>query len=112
MNEFKGTQGPWEVDGVEVRASASHPTERICEMVPGFERADADLIAAAPDLFKELQLVLDYEEQSQFERWVEIADPSGDCESVQRQWLESAEYEDFCDLWSGPIAAVAKALGK
>lgn len=52
--EFKGTPGPWEVDGVEIRASASHPTERICEMAPGFSAEDAKLIAAAPDLLKAL----------------------------------------------------------
>jgi hypothetical protein len=125
VNEFKGTPGPWKVDywlDGEPSVMFDGPAlTRVCRMeyvvkagaVPNDEmEANAELIAAAPNLFKELQLVLDYEEQSQFERWMEIADPSGDCEFVQRQWLESAEYEDFRDLWSGPISAIAKALGE
>lgn len=54
MNEFKGTPGPWEVDGVEIRASASHPSKRLCEMAPGFTQADAQLIATAPRLYAAL----------------------------------------------------------
>lgn len=55
MSKFKGTPGPWEVDGVEIRASASHPMERICEMAPGFSTEDAKLIATAPQLLLALQ---------------------------------------------------------
>lgn len=69
-NEFKGTQGPWEVDGVEIRASASHRSERLCEMAPGFLKADAQLIAAAPDMLIALL---------QIEQW----------------WLESGRYSFY-----------------
>lgn len=51
---FKGTPGPWELDGVEIRASASHPSERLCEMAPGFSAEDARLMAAAPKLYAAL----------------------------------------------------------
>lgn len=125
MNEFKGTPPPWALNrhgaivGGKFHEYANGSAQSQVAMVVGSRevneqemKANAYLIAAAPDLFKELQLVLDYEGQSRFERWMEIADPSGDCESVQRQWLGSAEYEDFCDLWSGPIAVIDKALGK
>ena len=54
MNEFKGTPGPWELDGVEIRATASHPSESVCEMSPGFTQEDARLIAAAPNLYAAL----------------------------------------------------------
>jgi len=51
------TKGPWIVDGVEIRASASHPSERICEMAPGFSDEDAKLIAEAPDLLGALKML-------------------------------------------------------
>lgn len=35
-------------------------------------------------------------EQRIFEEWYRLNAPSGDCESVHRQWLESSEYKDFC----------------
>lgn len=54
MSEFKGTPGPWEIDGVEIRASALHPMDRICDMAPGFSAEDAQLIASAPDLLSAL----------------------------------------------------------
>lgn len=54
MNEFKGTPGSWEVDGVEIRAVAQHTSECICVMQPGFEREDALMLAAAPTLFAAL----------------------------------------------------------
>lgn len=70
------------------------------------------LIQAAPELLKELETIVDQEQQSSFEQWFIRAEPSGDCDSVQSQWLESSEYEDFCDTWDGPIAAIAKARGE
>jgi hypothetical protein len=48
------TKAPWILDGVEIRASDSHPIDRICDMAPGFSEADAKLIAAAPDLLEAL----------------------------------------------------------
>ncbi|AZS78763.1 hypothetical protein ELS24_10100 [Achromobacter spanius] len=35
------------------------------------------------------------DEQSAFERWLERTCPSGDVESVQRQWEASSDYADF-----------------
>lgn len=37
------------------------------------------------------------DEQEAFERWLSKKLPSGDAESVHRQWLESNEYADFID---------------
>lgn len=58
MNEFKGTPGPWEKDGVEIRGATQHQSECICVMTPGYEREDALLIAAAPELLKALKLMV------------------------------------------------------
>lgn len=87
MNEFKGTPGPWELDGVEIRASASHPTERICDMAPGFSKADAQLIAAAPDLLKALQ-------------------------AVKALMAEQTAHAEGVDVWVKVTRSIAKALGK
>ena len=59
------TPGPWEIDGVEIRATASHPSESICVMTPGFEDADAQLLAAAPTLRDHLEAVLCAAERSE-----------------------------------------------
>lgn len=55
----KHTPGPWELDGVEIRATASHPSESICVMTPGFEDADAQLLAAAPKLLAALEAMIE-----------------------------------------------------
>jgi hypothetical protein len=36
-------------------------------------------------------------EQAAFEAWLVRVCPSGDADSVRAQWLESSDYEDFCD---------------
>lgn len=36
-------------------------------------------------------------EQAAFEKWLQDKCPSGDVESVQRQWLESYEYAELLD---------------
>jgi hypothetical protein len=36
-------------------------------------------------------------EQAAFEAWLVRVCPSGDADSVHAQWLESSDYEDFCD---------------
>lgn len=61
----KHTPGPWELDGVEIRATAAHPSERLCDMVPGFEKADAELMAAAPTLRDHLEAVICAAERSE-----------------------------------------------
>lgn len=58
MNEFKGTEGPWEKDGVEIRGVTQHQSECICVMNPGFEREDAFMLAAAPTMFAALAEVV------------------------------------------------------
>jgi len=35
------------------------------------------------------------EQQSAFEDWFRRASPSGDCDSVHSQWLESSDYLDL-----------------
>jgi hypothetical protein len=42
-------------------------------------------------------MITEDKEQSAFEVWIQRTLPSGDCESVQRQWLESSDYNDFLD---------------
>lgn len=39
---------------------------------------------------------IENEEQRVLEEWLYKYTPSGDCEQVHNQWLESSEYEDFC----------------
>ena len=46
-------------------------------------------VTVGPD-FKDL-------EQATFEKWLWDRCPSGDVESVQRQWLESYEYAELLD---------------
>ena len=36
-------------------------------------------------------------ERAAFEAWLDITRPSGDCEVVQRAWLSSDAYMDWCD---------------
>ena len=87
MNEFKGTPGPWEVDGTEIYPVEGHKaSDAICEMKPGFSDADAALIAAAPELLESLQYAIEYA----------TLDDSGNAPF----WLADA------------IEAVAKALGE
>jgi hypothetical protein len=58
------------------------------------ERADAATV--------ELTVTTDAE-QAAFEDWMHRVCPSGDHESVQRQWLESS---DYADLWAEPAPVV------
>jgi hypothetical protein len=119
----KHTPGPWEVScSVQVvgaspgnRCIVSQPfTDGTQGPVIGLEAqiANANLIAAAPDLLEALENILDNEKQSSFEHWASATRPSGDCESVHSQWLESSSYQDFLDLYGDEIAAVSKARGQ
>lgn len=59
MSGFKGTEGPWEIDGTEIYPVSGHrATDAICDMKPGFLDADAALIAAAPELLSAIQLMV------------------------------------------------------
>lgn len=48
------------------------------------------------------------DEQSAFERWFERTCPSGDVESVQRQWEASSDYADFHDPAAGDALDAAR----
>ena len=73
---------------------------------------DAHLMAAAPDLLEALEKMIDNEEQMEFESWLEMKSPSGDCESVTDQWKESSYYLDFIDAINLQITAINKARGQ
>ena len=75
-------------------------------------KANAYLIAAAPDLLEALEKMIDNEEQIEFESWLEMKSPSGDCESVADQWKESSYYLDFIDSVNLQITAINKARGQ
>lgn len=97
MNEFKGTTGPWEVDGVEIYPAAGHrATDAICAMQPGFKDADAALIAAAPDLLYALTAAL-----QELDMYAWVAHPKG---------ADGAAY--FNVTRSHARSAIAKALGE
>lgn len=74
--------------------------------------ADARLIAAAPTLLEALQKKFENELQAEEELWFRQNTPSGDHESVMRQWHESSDYNDFMDEWEEGLAAIAQATGK
>lgn len=74
--------------------------------------ANARLIAAAPDLLYALEQMIYNEEQIEFESWLEMKSPSGDCESVTSQWKESSHYLDFIDAVNLQIKAIDKARGQ
>jgi len=110
------TQGPWALNRYgEVISSTGEIVQTEGVALSGISRpetrANKALMSAAPDLLKELGFIVDTEEQSCFEQWLSRVTPSGDCDSVQAQWLDSSDFEDFCDLWSGPISAINKARG-
>ena len=87
MNEFKGTPGPWEKDGVEIRGTTQHQSEYICAMSVGYEPEDASLIAAAPELLAALQ-------------------------AVKVFMAEQTVVAEGLDVWVKVNKAIYKALGK
>ncbi|WP_151038960.1 hypothetical protein [Mycobacterium tuberculosis] len=80
---------------------------------PGNETAlaNARLIAAAPELLVALEKLTNNAEQSAFEDWLQEKTPSGDAESVHRQWKESSAFRDYFDQWRHALDAIAKATG-
>lgn len=66
-------------------------TERVCEI---FAALEADI--AKP---------VDNSEQSAFEDWLTRTNPSGDVESVQRQWAASGDFTELCTTPQEPAAA-------
>lgn len=117
------TPGPWNnYQGDDIYCVYAESGKKICSIEPvdivGWnavhrEEAEANeaLIIAAPELLAGLKKMLDNEEQRVFEKWLLEKTPSGDVSSVQGQWLDSSEYEDFLDTWALQIAALSKARG-
>lgn len=92
MNEFKGTPGPWTLDGVEIRAVSQHESECLCTMQPGFAYQDALMLAAAPTLFEALtHMVLCH-----------YPDANGQIGAQEECWASIQNAQ----------AAIAKALGE
>lgn len=67
------------------------------------------IIQQRDELLAELQALVKSDEQSAFEGWLRITCPSGDVESVQRQWEESSLYSNFLADTEKARAAIAKA---
>lgn len=125
----KHTPGPWEVshgghgsphgfvideyyvlnrtvaDDVAIAADIVDPATQMPS------EANARLIAAAPELLEALSKAVRETEQFLFDAWLVRVCPSGDVESVQRQWLASSDHRDFVDEWREQIDAIAKATG-
>ena len=51
-------------------------------------------------------------EQAAFEKWLMDRCPSGDVESVQRQWLESHEYDELLDAMTAERALTLAVTGR
>ena len=118
----KKTPGPWYKSRAENGLSVichrnSDGDERVIARLIsrqeiGDEVADADLISAAPELLEALKKRTENEEQRVFEDWLDSKRPSGDADEVNRQWLASSDYADFCDEWSVELDSISKATGE
>lgn len=119
----KYTPGPWEAMGSLVRSPMHQPEGlprgvQIAECRDGYflphtpeAKANARLIAAAPELLEAMKRRVKNAEERAFEDWLARERPSGDVESVQRQWEESSDLADLQDEWASEIALIAKATG-
>ncbi len=132
MSDLKHTPGPWSCmsesahegvyldDCVHSVSKAAGRADIIClspshedyELSAAMWDANARLIAAAPELLAALRKAVEETGQMHFEAWMERVCPSGDVESVQRQWLASSDHSDFVDEWREQIDAIAKATGE
>lgn len=116
--EAKHTPGPWSYwsgynsfDKIEAQVTADDGDIVIASynhLIADGE-ANAKLMAAAPVLLAALKSAADNEEQRVFEAWLQRTTPSGDCDLVHSQWLESSDYEDFCSAWEKQLSAITKA---
>lgn len=90
MKEFKGTQGPWYRAGVENGKLSINAGEYFVALVDhcSEQKANSNLIAAAPDLLEALQL----------------------CEEFM-SLLPSTGFDGLARI-EGARAAIAKALGE
>ena len=113
--EFPTSPGPWTfgyTDDLQAPIIVDANDDVVCVMHDGVTTKDGKLMAAAPELLEVVKKRTENEEQRVFEYWLERVRPSGDHDAVQRQWLSSHEYIDFCDEWSEELDAIAKATGK
>lgn len=119
----KYTKGPWEAVGNLVRSSMHQPDGlprgvQIVECMDGYfqpfteeAKANARLIAAAPELIEAIAKRVKNAEERAFEDWWARERPSGDVEDVQRKWEESSDLADMQDEWSTEISLIEKAIG-
>lgn len=118
----KHTPGPWQV-GFADGSGHSYITDSQGRVVVrgGYDsqgikhgvvkKSNARLIAAAPKLLAIVARALRDGEQSHFEDWLERTCPSGDVESVKRQWLESSDYVLFANVYREELAVLDKIEG-
>lgn len=96
----------------EMEVAAENDYEQTGTTFPRWKSAYAAMLAAAPaSPGSPASTVADEgakDEQAAFEEWFERTCPSGDVESVQRQWEASSEYEDLHA--EAPAAGDARAL--
>lgn len=119
----KHTAGPWSIHprahlvvmgaaGHLVASCSGYTNNQVCqEDLEAEQTANMHLVAAAPDLLESLEGMLENEHQRKFESWLSSKSPSGDCDSVQSQWVDSGEYLDFLDSYEDEIKLIAKAKG-
>ncbi|AVH89984.1 hypothetical protein AL480_03720 [Stenotrophomonas maltophilia] len=113
----KHTPGPWayQEDSDAYTHIVRGPGNRfICQLAQTTSaeiEANARLIAAAPELLAIVARALRDGEQSHFEDWLERTCPSGDVESVKRQWLESSDYVLFSNVYREELAVLNKIEG-
>jgi hypothetical protein len=119
MSDFKGTPGPWKVceeppndywfAGVTIGAATPSDARRICDVFTGgmtgnsiadIHRANASLIAAAPELLTSLQDVLSVYSEPDYR----LCCDGRDCGCMGASVYQQAEHY--------ARAAIAKALGQ
>ena len=120
------TKGPWLLSGCTIMEDLGPlgPGQAIATVVGGYgsgpyfvedpaeKRANANLIAAAPELLQALETIIKEAEQSAFDAWLCQESQSGDSEQVNRSWKESSTFADFIAQYKTAIAAAAKATGE
>ena len=129
MNSPKFTKGPWQIIGPVPEEGSDcfwiqaqpHPAMRgftkSVATVDDYQndeeaQANAYLIVSAPDMYSELERILNEEEQYRFEDWLEKTYPSGCVESVEAQWKMSTEYAIFEDEYHRTFKIMGAARGE
>lgn len=113
MSAPRHTLGPWRAAPSGQIVGGPTRVRQICKIWNTRDReqdlANASLLAAAPDLLGALKSIVENAEQRAFECWLTRTCPSGDCDSVHAQWIESSEFSDFSSEWDLQITAISKA---